>query len=213
MKTVEELAKQNGVSSRTIQRRLKAYKDQTGQNIGVGEKSPVSGEVEKWLNLSDQGQKSQPEKSTLPPSFKGAPTRSNPKRLRVERLSTLGVVLVRIAVAALGVRASYGVFVFAASLVPFPFALTEAFSLELTYIGITFLRLDDKGQKWALGVALGAMAISILYNILAAAVLKQPDIFDSLSPAGFWLVTVLHGAPMAGLAFLVSWFIVQHIKI
>lgn len=206
--TTNDIATKLGKSVRTVQRIISDYDTANDTNTKAGAKTILPGNVIDFL-LSTSTPELEKPKNGNPPQ---RPAQMKTIQAKIETPSRLGLWLVRGAVAALGIRASYGVFVFAYSLVPFHFALIEAFSLELTYIGITFLQLDRVGRKWALGVALGAMFVSILYNVLAAAIMEDSMIFTGLRGLKFWGLAALHGAPMAALAFLVSWFIVQHIK-
>lgn len=127
-----------------------------------------------------------------------------PRRLKKTRIPAFGLWLIRIAVACLGFRASFGVYTFAAELVPWPVALIESCSLELTYIGLTFIGLEDSDGRRATWIAVGALFVSVLYNTLASALMQDGQIFSGLSGFWFWLVSTLHGAPLAILAYLVS---------
>ncbi len=127
-----------------------------------------------------------------------------PRPLKKTRIPAFGLWLIRLAVACLGFRASFGVYTFAAELVPWPIALIESCSLELTYIGLTFITLDDKDGRRATWIALGALLVSVLYNTLASALMQDRQIFQNLTGFWYWLVSVLHGAPLSILAYLVS---------
>lgn len=105
----------------------------------------------------------------------------------------------------LGLAASYGVFVFASHFFPPIVAIIEAGAFELTYIGLATMKgLSEKQKMTARNVAVGALVTSIVYNTLAGALIMEPSIFDDLNPFSFWLVAIVHGAPLAVLAYFVS---------
>lgn len=105
----------------------------------------------------------------------------------------------------LGLAASYGVYFFASNFSPTWVAISEAASFELTYIGLAALRgLSPDQRKKATGVSIGAVAVSVLYNSIAAAIHQRPEILEDLPLYWLWIVSVIHGAPLAVLAYLVA---------
>jgi hypothetical protein len=105
----------------------------------------------------------------------------------------------------LGAAASYGVYYFAAQFVPFPVAIFEAAAFELTYIGLASMKgLSDRQSKYAQRVAIGAVIVSVIYNTLAGAIHQDETILKDLSGFYFWLIAIVHGAPLAILAYFVS---------
>lgn len=118
---------------------------------------------------------------------------------------TLREVLALLPLPMLGLAASYGVFYFADYFVPAWVAIAEAAAFELTYIGLAALQgLTDKQRSYATKVSLGAVAVSIIYNSLAGALHQDPQILKNLPLVWFWIVAILHGAPLAILAYLVA---------
>lgn len=105
----------------------------------------------------------------------------------------------------LGLAASYGVYHFAANFAPDWVAIAEASAFELTYIGLAALEGLSKEQKERAGfVARGAVTVSIIYNSIAGALYLDPQLFENLGKFAFWAVSILHGVPLAVLAYLVA---------
>lgn len=218
--TTKKIAEDLGVNLRTVQRRLSEYKSQTGESFLVGEKSTIPAQAIEWI-LSKQAEEPAPKNDISPSVFPALnqprPAKApKPSRLgnfdAVFEKSTIGIWLIRIAIATLGARASWGVFIFARWVAPDAMAIVEACSLEATYIGLSFLKLDHEGKRSALWIAAGALLVSVIYNTLAAGLLKNPHIFDGVNWWGFWGLCILHGPPMATLAFLIVRFVLQHQK-
>lgn len=113
----------------------------------------------------------------------------------------------------LGLAASFGVYFFSMRFVPEWVAIGEAMAFELTYIGLTASRaISGAKYKRARWVSMAAVAVSVIYNTLAAALHLHPEVLDILKPTengfwpgvGFWVVAMLHGAPLAILGFFIS---------
>ena len=113
----------------------------------------------------------------------------------------------------LGLAASFGVYFFSTRFVPEWVAIGEAMAFELTYIGLTASRaISGAKYKRARWVSLAAVGVSVIYNTLAAALHLHPEMMDILKPTengfwpgvGFWVVAMLHGAPLAILGFFIS---------
>lgn len=105
----------------------------------------------------------------------------------------------------LGLAASYGVYVFSSHFFPPAIAMIEASAFELTYIGLSTMKgLSDRQKKVAKNVSIGALVTSVIYNTLAGALIMKPEIFDDLNVFCFWLVALIHGAPLAILGYSVS---------
>ncbi len=113
----------------------------------------------------------------------------------------------------LGLAASFGVYFFSTRFVPEWVAIGEAMAFELTYIGLTASRaISGAKYKRARWVSMAAVAVSVIYNTLAAALHLHPEVLDILKPTengfwpgvGFWVVAMLHGAPLAILGFFIS---------
>jgi hypothetical protein len=119
------------------------------------------------------------------------------------------VTLARIPLPMLSLAASFGVYQFSLLFVPWWVALAEAFAFEATYIGLSTLRVeDDKQRSRARLISQGSVAVSVIYNSLAAFLHRNPLILDSLdswSRIGAEVVlAVLHGAPLAIVAYFVA---------
>lgn len=105
----------------------------------------------------------------------------------------------------LGLAASYGVYFFASQFVPVAVAIAEAAAFELTYIGLTSMKdLNEKQQSRARKVSLWAVIVSVIYNTLAGAIHQDADIIQDLNLFWFWMLAVIHGAPLATLAYFVA---------
>jgi len=105
----------------------------------------------------------------------------------------------------LALAASFGVYEFALLFVPAWVAFVQAASFELTYIGLAVLQgLDDRQRRRAALISVGAVVTSIIYNTLAGWFHRQPGLLVSASPIADLMLAILHGAPLAWVAFLVS---------
>lgn len=113
----------------------------------------------------------------------------------------------------LGLAASFGVYFFSTRFVPEWVAIGEAMAFELTYIGLAASRaISGAKYKRARWVSMAAVGVSVIYNTLAAALHLHPEVMDILKPTqngfwpgvGFWVVSMLHGAPLAILGFFIS---------
>lgn len=114
-------------------------------------------------------------------------------------------VLAALPLPMLALAASYGVYEFAKLFVPPWVAVVQAAAFELTYIGLAVLQgLDERQRRRAGVIALGAVVTSIIYNTLAGWFHRQPGLLAGASPIADLMLAVLHGAPLAWVAFLVS---------
>lgn len=105
----------------------------------------------------------------------------------------------------LGLAASYGVYLFASQFVPTFVAVAEAAAFELIYIGLAALKgLSEERRKLARRVSIGAVIVSVIYNTLAGAIELRSDLLLNLHEVFFWVICIIHGAPLAVLAFYVS---------
>lgn len=177
-------------------------------------------EIPDWENLPDnvvklfpmngkiQSPAHQPDPVTAPP-ITAAEKRPAPKMVHQTKwfrvFSALPLVM-------LGISASYGVFHFATHFIPVWVAVVEAMAFEATYIRLGLISaLNEKEKDLATRVSLGAVAVSVLYNTIAGAMVVYPELLVDLTPTGggwwsflFWVVCSLHGAPLAVLAYNVS---------
>lgn len=114
-------------------------------------------------------------------------------------------ILARLPLPMLALSASYGVYSFALLFVPQWVAVVQAAAFELTYIGLAVTQgLDTAQRKRATGISLGAVATSIIYNTLAGWFHTQSGLLDVASPIAWLCLAILHGAPLAWVAFLVA---------
>lgn len=106
---------------------------------------------------------------------------------------------------ALGLAASYGVFRFALMFVPSWVAFVQAASFELTYIGLAVVDgLTPEQRKRAQYIGMGAVVVSVLYNSLDGFFHLRPSALEA-PPVGLHVaLAILHGLPLAVVAYLVS---------
>lgn len=105
----------------------------------------------------------------------------------------------------LALAASFGVYQFALLFVPFWVAVVQAAAFELTYTGLAVLtELDDRQRRRASAISIGAVVVSILYNSLAGLFHRMPDLLGAMGLWGNAVLAILHGAPLAWVAYLVS---------
>ncbi len=127
--------------------------------------------------------------------------RSTPVKKKSDFLKVLQVLPLPM----LGLAASYGVYFFASQFVPYPVAIIEAAAFELTYIGLASMTgLSPSLRTYARIVSIGAVIVSVIYNTIAGAIHQDSTIIQDLSAFWFWLIAVLHGAPLAILAYFVA---------
>jgi hypothetical protein len=114
-------------------------------------------------------------------------------------------LLARLPLPMLALAASYGVYSFATLFVPPWVAGIQAAAFELTYIGLAVTRgLDGAQRKRATAISIGAVVASIVYNTLAGWFHKQAGLLDTASPIAWLMFAILHGAPLAWVAYLVA---------
>jgi hypothetical protein len=105
----------------------------------------------------------------------------------------------------LGLAASYGVYHFSSNFVPNWVAVVEACGFESVYIGLAVSKnMPDNLRKRIQSVSWGAVAVSVIYNSLSAALTLNPKLLTEMHPVFFWLISVTQGAPLAVLAFFVA---------
>jgi hypothetical protein len=114
-------------------------------------------------------------------------------------------VLPRLPLPTLALAASYGVYAFSRLFVPEWVAVTQAAAFELTYIGLAAATdLGAASRRRAAMVSVAAVVVSIIYNTLAGLFHRNPDWLDTLDPWHEWGLAVLHGAPLAWVAYVVA---------
>lgn len=114
-------------------------------------------------------------------------------------------ILARAPLPMLALAASYGVYSFAALFVPPVIAGIQAAAFELTYIGLAVTQgLGVDQRKRATAISVGAVVTSIVYNTLAGWFHRQPALLEGASPVAWLMFAILHGAPLAWVAYLVA---------
>jgi len=113
-------------------------------------------------------------------------------------------VLARLPLPMLALAASYGVYRFASMFVPPWVAIVQAAAFELVYIGLAVVRLDEKQQRRARSISIGAVVVSMAYNSLDGLFHRRPDLLVSPPLWADVALSLLHGVPLAALAYLVS---------
>ena len=104
----------------------------------------------------------------------------------------------------LALAASYGVYSFNILFVPQWVALVSAAAYELTYVGLAVLHVQNDQRIRARWISLGAVVVSIAYNTLAGLFHREPALLDAAPLWANVALALLHGAPLAWVAFLVA---------
>lgn len=110
--------------------------------------------------------------------------------------------LARLPLPMLALSAAYGVWQFQALFVPLWVALVSAAAFELTYISLALAPVQDTRRATAVSVA--AVVVSVLYNVLAALFVRRPALLLDTPLWGDVLLALLHGAPLAIVAYNVA---------
>jgi hypothetical protein len=114
-----------------------------------------------------------------------------------------------LALLTLALSASYGVYTFQVLFVPEWVAITSAASFELTYIGLALAEITLSSKQRAMLISLGAVAVSIIYNSLSAFVHLAPNLLDKSNIYVAGALALLHGLPLALVAFFVADLIIH----
>lgn len=113
------------------------------------------------------------------------------------------IVLAHLPLPMLALAASYGVYTFNLLFVPEWVAITSAAAFELTYIGLAVTTLHASNTTRATMISASAVAVSIIYNSLAALFHRAPYLLE----LGLWMdipLAILHGLPLALVAYFVA---------
>lgn len=102
----------------------------------------------------------------------------------------------------LALAASYGVYTFNALFVPAWVALVSAAAFELTYVALAVVRTTERRR--ATVIAVSAVVVSVLYNTLAGLFHIRPALLDARVLWADVALAVLHGLPLAVVAYNVS---------
>lgn len=193
--TIKKLSAKTGLTPDAMRRRLKR---DLGATVGIND--PLSEDLQRYLLAgSRKGKRNGSSKPTRQTTIKPQPAK--PTQSGAKWAFWLSILPLPM----LGLAASYGVFYFSAFFLPTPVAIAEAAAFELTYIGLTALRgLSEYQAKRAQVVAKAAVIVSVAYNSLAGVMHLQPGWFENLAPAWVWVLGIVHGAPLAILAYQVA---------
>ncbi len=121
------------------------------------------------------------------------------------RWSLIRWLLARAPLPMLALAASYGVYSFSSMFVPLWVAIVQAAAYEVTYIGLAATDdLTEAQRSRAAKISIGAVVTSILYNTLAGLLHRNPTWLIDLWYGYEWGLSVLHGLPLAWVAYLVA---------
>jgi hypothetical protein len=113
-------------------------------------------------------------------------------------------VLSRAPLPMLALAASHGVYSYNLLFVPAWVALVSAAAFELTYCGLSVVRLTADQQPRARRIAASAVFVSVIYNTLAGLFHRRPDLLADLPLGLDVLLAILHGLPLAIVAYNVA---------
>jgi len=120
-------------------------------------------------------------------------------------IARLRWLFARLPLPMLALAASYGVYSYALLFAPPWVAVAQAAAFELTYIGLAVSPGFDLAQrKRATMISIGAVAASVIYNTLAGWFHAQPQLLANANATAWLCLAVLHGAPLAWVAYLVA---------
>lgn len=114
-----------------------------------------------------------------------------------------------VALLLLAFTASYGVYTFQLLFVPWWIAFISAASFEATYIGLALAELTQASKKRAMIISLAAVAVSITYNSLSAFFQLSPEMLNERYVVLNGVLAVLHGLPLALVAYFVADLIIH----
>ena len=104
----------------------------------------------------------------------------------------------------LALAASYGVYEYSRLFVPAWVALAQAAAFEMTYLGLSVVQVQHDQRHRARLISLGAVVVSVCYNTLAGLFHREPALLEAAPLWANVVLSLLHGAPLAWLAFLVA---------
>lgn len=113
-------------------------------------------------------------------------------------------LLARLPLPMLALAASYGVYSFALEFVPQWVAIVQAASFELVYIGLAVARLSVEQRTRAKAISIGAVIVSVGYNSLDGLFHRRSSLLENTPLWGDIVLSLLHGVPLAVLAYLVA---------
>lgn len=104
----------------------------------------------------------------------------------------------------LALAASYGVYEYSRLFVPAWVALAQAAAFEMTYLGLSVVQVQSDQRHRARLISLGAVVVSVSYNTLAGLFHRESMLLEAAPLWANVVLSLLHGAPLAWLAFLVA---------
>ena len=104
----------------------------------------------------------------------------------------------------LALAASWGVYQFQLIFAPQAVAIISAAAFELVYIGLTVADVASESRKRATVIAGSAVLVSIVYNSLSGLFHIRPELLMNKPLIFDIALAVLHGLPLALLAFFVA---------
>ncbi len=113
-------------------------------------------------------------------------------------------VLSRAPLPMLALAASHGVYSYNLLFVPVWVALVSAAAFELTYCGLSVVRLTADQQPRARRIAASAVVVSVIYNTLAGLFHRRPELLADLTLGLDVTLAILHGLPLAIVAYSVA---------
>jgi len=119
----------------------------------------------------------------------------------------MSMYLARAALVMLALTASYGVYEFQVLFTPAWVALASAAAFELVYVALAVLKTFDRVR--ATRIAAAAVGVSVTYNSLAALFTRRADLLAMPPVWADVALALLHGAPLALIAYNISLLLVH----
>lgn len=121
-----------------------------------------------------------------------------------------GKIVPMAAMLTLSFGASVGVYVIMRQFAGPIVSAINASSFELTYLGLALADKNTaKARQLATNVSIGAVIVSILMNVSAGLLIKYPALAGSTNIAWVIYLAVLHGVPLALLAYFMAALIIH----
>ena len=121
-------------------------------------------------------------------------------------------VLSRAPLPMLALAASHGVYSYNLLFVPTWVALVSAAAFELTYCGLSVVTLTADQQPRARRIAASAVIVSVIYNTLAGLFHRRPDLMANLPLGLDLMLAILHGLPLAIVAYSVAQLLLHDVS-
>lgn len=228
---IRDIAKENGIKPKSLQTRIKRYNAAEGASFKYGLNDSLSPELYEAFGFSttEPTKEQKPLEGFKTPRLPQKPTNTTfsptkPTKMKAANIKPSGSAVLNtlpyLALPMLMLPLAYGVYSFAAQFVPDYVAIGEAFALEFTYVGLAALRnLTPNQVHRAKKIAYWAVTVSIIYNIIAAGIHQNAELFagiegtlyyegDQLKGLGgffvFWSLAIIHGLPIGVVSFKIS---------